>query len=100
MAEEMPQYPGGDVELLNFIASNTGYPQEAKSAGIQGRVIVRFIVTSEGNVRDIEVLKGVDPLLDAEAKRVVSQLIGWKPGILGGKPVNVFYMVPITFTLK
>ena len=100
MADEMPQYPGGDVELLNFIAANTVYPAGAKSSGIQGRVIVRFIVTSEGNVTDIEVLKGVDPLLDAEAKRVVGQLPGWKPGILGGKPVNVFYMVPITFTLK
>jgi TonB family protein len=100
MADEMPQYPGGDTELLTFISSNTKYPVEAKSAGIQGRVIVRFIVTSEGNVTDIEVLKGVDPFLDAEAKRVVSELTGWKPGILGGKPVNVFYMVPITFTLK
>lgn len=100
MADEMPQYPGGDVEILNFISANTEYPQGAKSAGIQGRVIVRFIVTSEGNVTDIEVLKGVDPLLDAEAKRVVGKLTGWKPGILGGKPVNVFYMVPITFTLK
>jgi TonB family protein len=100
MADERPQYPGGEAELLSFIAANTVYPAEAKSAGIQGRVVVRFIVTSEGNVTDIEVLKGVHPLLDAEAVRVIGSSTRWKPGILGGKPVNVFYMVPVTFTLK
>lgn len=100
MADEMPIYPGGDVELLSFISSNTRYPEEAKKAGIQGRVIVRFVVTSEGNVTDIEVLKGVDSLLDSEAVRVVRLLSGWKPGLIGGKPVNVFYMLPVTFTLK
>ena len=61
---------------------------------------MRFVVTTEGGVTDFEVLKGVDPLLDAEAVRVVSLLSGWKPGAIRGKPVNVFYTLPVTFLLK
>jgi protein TonB len=100
VVEQMPEYPGGDKELLNFIAVNTIYPGEAKEKGIQGRVIVRFIVNTEGNTEGISVLKGVDPLLDAEAIRVVSLLSGFKPGTQGGKPVPVWYMVPINFGLR
>lgn len=100
VVEQMPMYPGGDGELLKFIAENTHYPDSAKSKNIQGRVIVRFIVNTEGRVEEATVLKGVDPLLDAEAIRVVSTLPPFKPGFQGGKPVNVWYMVPITFTLK
>ena len=93
-------YPGGDVELLNFIKNNTKYPENARAAGIEGRVILRFIVTTEGNADGISVLKGVDPSLDAEAVRVVSMLSGFKPGKQGGKTVNVWYMVPVTFKLN
>ncbi len=100
VVEEMPQYQGGEVALLQFVSENTRYPEAAKAQNIQGRVIVRFTVTREGNVANISVLKGVDPLLDAEAVRVVSLLKGFEPGKQGGKPVPVWYMVPITFTLK
>lgn len=100
VVEEMPMYPGGDGALLKFIAENTRYPAEAKRDSIQGRVIVRFVVNTDGNTEGISVLKGVHPLLDNESVRVVSQLTGFKPGMQGGKPVNVWYMVPITFTLK
>ena len=100
VVEEMPMYPGGEMELLRFIAENTHYPDSAKAQGIEGRVIVRFIVTTAGNTEGISVLKGVHPLLDAEAIRVVSLLSGFKPGIQGGQPVNVWYMVPITFTVN
>ena len=100
MVEELPQYPGGDGELLKFIAENTQYPDSAKAHGIQGRVIVRFAIEPDGNVDNISVIKGVDPLLDTEAVRVVRLLKGWKPGMQEGKPVAVWYMVPITFTLK
>jgi protein TonB len=96
----MPMFPGGDAELLKFIASNTRYPEEAKVKNIQGRVIVRFCVTAEGAISLISVLKGVDPALDAEAVRVVSTLPSFRPGQQGGKAVPVWYMVPITFTLK
>lgn len=100
VVEEMPMFPGGDVELLKFIAEHTQYPEVAKENNIQGRVIVRFCVTSKGGVSQVSVLKGVDPELDKEAMRVVNTLPAFKPGKQGGKPVPVWYMVPITFTLK
>jgi TonB family protein len=99
VVEEMPQYPGGEMEILKFIAMNMQYPEAAKAERIEGRVIVRFIVNTEGNTEGISVLKGVHPLLDAEAVKVVSMLSGWKPGMQGGVPVNVWYMVPINFAL-
>jgi len=100
VVEEMPMFPGGDAELLKYIAEHTNYPEVAKENNIQGRVIVRFCVTSKGGVNQVSVLKGVDPELDAEAIRVVTSLPPFKPGKQGGKPVPVWYMVPITFTLK
>jgi protein TonB len=100
VVEEMPMFPGGDSELLKFIAEHTNYPEIAKENNIQGRVIIRFCVTSKGGVSQVSILKGVDPELDAEAIRVVNTLPVFKPGKQGGKPVPVWYMVPITFTLK
>ena len=99
VVEEMPSYPGGDVELLNFLKNNTRYPEAAKAKKIQGRVIVRFVVSTEGRAEGVSVLKGVDPLLDAEAIRVTSMLSGFRPGTQGGKAVNVWYMAPINFSL-
>lgn len=100
VVEEMPMFPGGDAELLKYIAEHTQYPEIAKENNIQGRVIVRFCVTSKGGVNQVSILKGVDPELDKEAIRVVNSLPAFKPGKQGGKPVPVWYMVPITFTLK
>lgn len=100
IVEEMPMFPGGDVALLNYIAENTVYPEIAKENNIQGRVIVRFCVTSKGAVNQVSVMKGVDPELDAEAVRVVNTLPTFIPGKQGGKPVPVWFSVPITFTLK
>lgn len=100
VVEEMPSYPGGDAALLKYISENVVYPEIAKENNIQGRVIVRFCVTAKGGVSQVSVLKGVDPELDAEAVRVVQTLPTFKPGKQGGKPVPVWYMVPITFTLK
>lgn len=100
VVEEMPSYPGGDAELLKYIGEHTQYPEVAKENNIQGRVIVRFCVTAKGGVSQVSILKGVDPELDAEAIRVVNTLPAFKPGKQGGKPVPVWYMVPITFTLK
>lgn len=99
MVEKMPQYPGGDVELLNFIKNNSNYPEAAKADKIEGRVIVRFVINKNGNTEDPVILKGVNPMLDAEAIRVVSILKGFSPGTLGGNPVNVYYMVPVNFSL-
>ena len=100
VVEEMPMFPGGDPALLAYIAANTQYPEIAKENNIQGKVIVRFCVTSKGGVNQVSVLKGVDPELDKEAIRVVTTLPTFKPGKQGGKPVPVWYMVPIAFTLK
>ncbi len=100
VVEEMPQYPGGDAALLKYIGEHTNYPENAKIQNIQGRVIVKFCITPQGGVSQISVLKGVAPELDKEAIRVVSSLTDFKPGRQGGKAVPVWYMVPITFTLK
>ena len=100
VVEEMPMFPGGEAALLAFIGANTQYPEVAKENNIQGKVIVRFCVTSKGGVDKVSILKGVDPELDAEAIRVVGTLPAFKPGKQGGKPVPVWYMVPINFTLK
>jgi TonB family protein len=100
VVEEMPMFPGGDAELLKFIAQNTVYPENAKLNNVQGKVIVRFCVTETGNVALATVLKGVDPELDQEALRVVNILPAFKPGKQGGKDVPVWYMVPISFTLR
>ncbi len=100
VVEEMPEFPGGDSSLLQFIANNTKYPESAKIKGITGKVIVRFCVNKTGVVDRVSVLKGVDPELDKEAARVVSTLPSFKPGRQGGKDVSVWYMVPINFALN
>lgn len=99
--DEMPVYPGGDEALLKYIGSNARYPEEAKKNNISGKVIVKFIVGKDGSVSGAEVIHSIDPLLDAEALRVISSLPAFeKPAQKAGKPVSVFYMVPITFALK
>jgi periplasmic protein TonB len=100
VVEEMPLFPGGESTLLAYISQNSKYPESAKINKIQGKVIVRFCVTSEGSVNRISVLNGVNPELDAEAVRIVGSLPAFKPGKQGGKPVSVWYMVPIDFSLK
>jgi len=100
VVEEMPMFPGGDAALLTYISANTVYPEVAKENNIQGRVIVRFCVTSKGGVSQVSILKSVDPELDKEAMRVVNTLPTFKPGKQGGKAVPVWFSVPITFTLK
>jgi TonB family protein len=99
VVQEMPVYPGGDGEMMSFIRRNIKYPEEAVKQNIQGRVVLRFVVTAEGKTDQIQVLKGVHPLLDAEPKRVISLLPVWKPGMQAGIPVNVWYSVPVTFDL-
>jgi protein TonB len=100
VVEEMPMFPGGETELLQWISDHTQYPEIAKENNIQGKVIVRFCVTSKGTVDRVSILKSVDPELDKEAVRVVQSLPAFIPGKQGGKPVPVWYMVPINFTLK
>jgi len=99
--DSMPVFTGGDQEILNFIGKNTTYPKEAKENNITGKVIVKFIVEKDCTVSSAEILKSVNPLLDAEALRVVSSLPKFeKPAKKDGKIVRVYYMVPITFALQ
>ena len=99
VVEEMPVFPGGDSALIKYIVSNINYPAEAKEKHIQGRVILRFCITSLGGVEQVTVLRGVEPSLDFEAVRVIKSLPKWQPGKQSGKPVNVWYSVPVTFAL-
>ena len=87
----MPKFPGGDAELLKFIAKSIKYPVIAQENGIQGRVICAFVVNRDGSVVDAEVLRGVDPSLDKEALRVIGTMPKWTPGKQRGKPVRVKY---------
>jgi TonB family protein len=100
MVEKMPEFPGGDDALLKYVYDQIQYPSAAEKENIQGRVILRFIVNSKGKVEDVAVLKGVDPLLNAEAIRAVRSLPDWIPATQGGIPVSVYYSLPVTFGLK
>ncbi len=100
VVEEPPMFPGGEAALQKYIAEHIQYPEVAKENNIQGKVIVRFCVTSKGGVDKVSVLKNVDPELDKEAIRVVQTLPAFKPGKQGGKPVPVWFVQPINFQLK
>lgn len=98
--EKKPEFPGGDAALLKFVSDNLRYPKEAHEKNIQGRVIVRFVINKDGSVGATEVVRGTDPLLDAEAERVVKSLPKFHPGEINGQPVAVYYTLPITFRLS
>lgn len=99
--DEMPIFPGGDVEILKYIANSTVYPEAAKKNGITGKVIVRFIVEKDCSVSEVTVLQSVNPEIDAEAVRVIKTLPRFeKPAKNDGVAVRCFYMLPITFALK
>lgn len=100
VVEEMPMFPGGISELLKYVADHLQYPEIAKENNIQGRVTVQFCVTPTGGVDRVSVLRGVDAELDAEAIRVVKTLPPFIPGKQGGKPVPVWFQLPINFQLK
>ncbi len=97
--EEKPEFPEGGVPaLLRWIAKNTQYPQTAYDKGIKGKVIIQFIIDAEGNVTGVELISGVNSLLDNEALRVVKSMPRWKPGRQRGKAVRVSFQIPINFT--
>lgn len=100
IVEQMPSFPGGEAEMMKFIGNNLKYPVVAQESGIQGRVTVRFVVTKEGNVDQVEVIRGIDPSCDREAVRVVKSMPKWTPGRQNGKSVPVYFTLPISFRLK
>ena len=86
--------------IANFVVSNLMYPKKARRKGIEGRVIVKFIVEKDGEVSDVKVVKGAHPMLDDEAQRVVESMPAFLPGMQRGKPVRVSYHLPFNFSLK
>ena len=98
--EQMPQFPGGDAELLKWISSHIKYPAIAMENNVQGRVVVQFVVTKNGSIGEVKVVRGKDPDLDKEAVRVVKTLPNFIPGKMNGQAVNVWYTLPINFKLQ
>lgn len=100
VVEQMPQFPGGPNALFEYLSKNIKYPVVAEENGIQGRVIVTFVVERDGSITDVKVAKSVDPSLDKEAMRVVKSMPHWIPGKQNGSAVRVKYTVPVTFRLQ
>ena len=100
VVEEMPHFPGGPAALQAFLSSNTKYPVVAQENGVQGRVIVSFVVERDGSITDVKVVRSVDPSLDREATRVVKSMPRWSPGKQNGSAVRVKYTVPVVFRLQ
>ena len=100
VVEQMPSFPGGISGLMTYLNQNTRYPAVAQENGVQGRVVVSFVVGKDGHISDVTVLRSVDPSLDKEAIRVVRNMPRWTPGKQGGEPVRVRYNVPVSFRLN
>ena len=95
--DQMPEFPGGMEALNTYLRNNIRYPQEAQKAGIQGRVIIQFIVSKDGSITDAEVVESVDPQLDAEGLRLIKNMPRWKPGMRKGQAIRVKQTLPIRF---
>lgn len=100
VVENMPDFPGGQAALMQYLAKNIKYPTIAQENGTQGRVIVQFVVNKDGSIVDAKVVRSVDPYLDKEALRVINTMPKWKPGMQRGKPVRVKFTVPVMFRLQ
>ena len=100
VVESQPEYPGGMGELMKFLSKNIKYPVAAQQARVQGKVVVEFLVGTDGSISDIKVKRSVNPELDAEAVRVIGLMPKWRPGEQRGKAVSVRYEMPIVFRLQ
>ena len=100
VTEVSPEFPGGMQALMDYLNANVNYPADCREAQIQGRVLVSFVVEKDGSIKNATVVKGVHPLLDAEARRVISAMPKWKPGMQHGTPVNVEFTIPVNFRLN
>lgn len=100
VVEQMPMYPGGEAALMGYLRDNIKYPTVAAENGVQGRVVVGFVVERDGSITDVNILRGVDPSLDREAMRVVKSMPRWNPGKQNGSAVRVKYQVPVSFRLQ
>ena len=96
---QMPEFPGGEEELMRYLAQNIQYPKQALDGNTEGRVLIGFVVNKEGEIDDVKVLRSIGDGCDEEAVRVIHKMPKWKPGKNNGKLVNVFYNLPVTFQL-
>ena len=99
VVRQLPEFPGGMVELMKWITKTLKYPYAAQQQKIQGRVFVTFIINRDGSIANIKIVKSVHPLLDNEARRIVKLMPHWKPGIEDGKPCRTMFAIPIEFKL-
>lgn len=99
VVEVMPSFPGGPSEMMKYLSQNIKYPKECHAKGIEGRVVVSFVVETDGSISTVNVFRSIDPMLDAEAERVVSAMPKWTPGKQNGKAVRVKYTLPVSFKL-
>ena len=97
--DQMPEYPGGMQAMIEFLQANMKYPEDAAKQKVEGRVMVQFVVETDGSISDVHVAKQVFPSLDAEAIRVVQAMTKWTPGKEKGKVVRVKYNLPIVFRM-
>jgi protein TonB len=97
--DKMPEFPGGQVEMIKFLSKNINYPTVALEQGVQGSIYVQFVIWKDGSVREVKVLRGVDSPLSNEAIRVIKMMPNWEPGTQRGIPVNTRYTLPIKFKL-
>lgn len=100
MVEQKPLFPGGDAAMYKWLGEQIHYPADAAEEGVQGRVVVQFVVKKDGSIADVKVVRGKHPSLDREAVRIVKAMPRWSPGRNNGQPVNVSYTLPITFKLQ
>ena len=100
VVEQMPEFPGGMEALINFLSTNIKYPNDAIKQNVGGRVMVMFVVETDGSISNVRVAKRVFPSLDAEAIRVVKTMPKWKPGKEKGRLVRVNYTLPVVFSIK
>lgn len=100
VVEQMPSFPGGTQALVNYLSENIKYPEGSEGVCVQGRVIITFVVEKDGSITEAKVVKGIHPLFDEEALRVVNNMPKWLPGMMNGEPTRVKYTVPITFRLE
>ena len=98
--DEMPKFPGGMQAMMKYLSTNVKYPVEAQKKGVSGRVIIQFVVMEDGTLGQEKVVRGVDPLLDEEALRVVKAMPKWTPGVADGKTVKVRFTIPVMFSLS
>lgn len=102
VVEQMPEFPGGQAALMQYLSTHIQYPEECRKMGVEGKVFVKFIVDQTGNIINAQILRGIEDgkLLEKEAIRVIQSMPQWKPGKNNGKNVSVYFTLPISFKLN